>query len=146
MLRYISSIYLLVLCSSTFGFECDFVNGRTFYTPGDSDFQYKYVFSKDGTLKISIFTISHETKNEKLEKSIYKGKFKVEKDQLKAEFKLDKTKYEITYSCVDKEQYMAAGPFSKSLKPVQSNPSNHSFSFLSFWPKGSPVIRKIFEK
>lgn len=125
-------------------FDCKEIVNKKFFTPGDSDFQYQYKFKKNGEAVLEVLMTSHDVKDAKMELEKYIGSYKIEKDKVTLNIEVRKTKHEITFSCLDGEQYMGVGPKSKTLKPISSIPKHHTFSFLSLWPEGSPVIRKTF--
>lgn len=137
-------ILLLLLMNSSFAYDCSEVIGKKFYTPGDSDFQYEYSFLKEGVLELKIFMTSHDVSEKKMETEVHKGSYKINKGKLQVVLKVRSTLNKITYSCEDRDQYMGVGDFSKSIKPELSSPGGNSFSYLSFWPEGSSVIRKMF--
>lgn len=145
-MKWILLVNLFLFSQFTMAFDCQEIVNKKYYTPGDSDFQFQYSFKEKGKVELEVFMTSHDVKDSKMEIEKYVGSYKVEKNKMYLDIKVDENKHKITFSCLDSEQYMGVGPKSKTLKPIKSKPANHTFSFLSLWPEGSPVIRKILKE
>lgn len=145
-MRVVFVLLTFIFLQSVMAFDCKEVVGSKYYTPGDSDFQYQYEFKEGGKVELEVLMTSHDVKDSKMEIEKYQGSYKIEKSKMYLDIKVKETKHKITFACLDSEQYMGVGPKSKTLKPVQSKPANHTFSFLSLWPEGSPVIRRLLKE
>lgn len=134
---------------NAFAFDCSEVIGKKYMSPGDSDFQYHYVFKKDGVASLDVYMVNHdreEHSKKKLEKDHFEGTYKIDKNILTVFIEVDKVKHTINFSCMDKVKYMNVGKFSKSLQVGKTIPEFHAFSMIHLWPAKSPVIRKDLSK
>lgn len=142
-MKKLIALTFLGLLSNAYAFECKEVVGKTFYSAGDSEFQYRYQFLKDGKAKLTTFIEEHDKGTIKED---FSGVYGTEKNNLTLNIKVDGVQHKIIFDCVDKVQYMAAGAFSSGLKVKKTIPENHGFSMIDLWPKGSSVIRQYFDK
>ncbi|MCF8057773.1 MAG: hypothetical protein K9K67_00645 [Bacteriovoracaceae bacterium] len=142
--------FIFILCAQgAFGFDCKEVVGRKYMSPGDSDFQYHYVFKKDGVAALDVYMVNHD-RDDHSKKSLdvdhFEGTYKVVKDTLIVKIEVDKVKHTINFSCKDKVKYMNVGKFSKSLQVGKTIPESHAFSMIHLWPANSSVIRADLSK
>jgi|GEM_PF-7040223 len=141
-------IPFLLLSFGVSAFDCRDVIGKSYLSPGDSDFQYRYEFKEDGLLALTASTVDHDSDTpKKVNNDKFKGRYKfVKSNELLVNIEVDKEVHRIIFTCADDLQYMAVGPRSNSLKFKEAIPKNHSFSMIDLWPKGSGVIRRIISE
>ena len=144
---FIKFIILLLLPLSLQAFSCGEIVGESFFSPGDSDFQYDYSFEKKGLVKLKVFMTSHDTDaKEELKIDQFQGKYKITKKAVVVKILVDGVAHEIHFSCLDNQQYMGVGPRDRTLKVSKTIPVNHSFSMIDLWPKKSKIIRRFLSK
>lgn len=130
-----------------YAFSCGDVVGKTYLSPGDSDFQYHYSFKANGKVELAVYMVSHDDgMKEELKVDHFTGKYKTTEASLVLNIVVDKVAHEIEFSCLDHQQYMAVGPKDQTLKVKRTKPANHGFSMIDLWPVKSKVIRKNFSK
>ncbi len=137
----------LLLTSKVFAYECSLVEGKEYFSVGDSDFQYHYTFKKGG--KASLVIVLEELDmqdNEKITTESYEGTYSVKADQLVLDIKVREEKHKVTFQCQNKVNYMNRGIYDKGLIPIKTEPEHHTFSGVPLFRKGSKVIRNYLKK
>lgn len=142
-----TSLFFFIVTANLNAFDCTMIKGKTYYTSGLGEYQYKFNFKKDGKVIMTTYAdeYMYEKGPDKLNIEKFVGNYILSKGFVVLNIKVDKTENTVTFQCSNNESYMGKGSF-KALKAVKTIPEDSLFTMILLFPDKSKAIRFYKDK